>query len=188
MGTGGGAEDGGEQRPRCCQVVGMLSPGLGKHRPEQQRSGHHRNRRKHARHRQRPVKSAANNGAFDGSSGITSSVAKTINADSTPLHHTGLGYAVASSVNLSSVDSTSVNPTDVVVKYTLIGDANLDGVVNALDFNALATNFGSSNDWSHGDYTYDGTVDVNDFVELAKNFNAPLPAPPASPALGITRA
>ncbi len=132
------------------------------------------------------INAAATGGTFTGTTGITSSVAKSIDADPTPLKKTGLGYAVASSVNLTSVDGTPVNPTDVIVKYTLIGDSNLDGVVNALDFNAIATNFGTSGSWWQGDSTYDGTVDINDFVAMAQNFGAALPAPPSSslPALG----
>jgi hypothetical protein len=70
----------------------------------------------------------------------------------------------------------------VLVRYTYAGDANLDGIVNALDFNAVATNFGisSSGLWSQGDFNYDGAVNTADFMAMAQNFGEVL----ASPAPG----
>ena len=42
--------------------------------------------------------------------------------------------------------------------FFLAADANHDGTVNALDFNALATNFGANGaNFSQGDFNYDGT-------------------------------
>jgi hypothetical protein len=75
-----------------------------------------------------------------------------------------------------------VDDTSVVVRYTLLGDTNLDGVVNAVDFNALASNFGGDpgKTWINGDANYDGVVNTADFNALASNFNQPL----AAPALG----
>ncbi len=57
--------------------------------------------------------------------------------------------------------------------FSLIGDANHDGVVNLLDLNALASNFGKSNKtFADGDFDYSGTVDVQDFNALASHFGA----------------
>jgi hypothetical protein len=59
--------------------------------------------------------------------------------------------------------------------YTYFGDANLDGKVNALDFNAVATNFGKtpgSDVWAQGDFNYDGNVNTLDFTALAGSFGA----------------
>jgi hypothetical protein len=66
------------------------------------------------------------------------------------------------------------------VRYTWSGDANLDGKVNALDFNAVATNFGvgSSELWNQGDFNYDGVVNTADFTAMAANFNQPVFAAP----------
>ena len=65
------------------------------------------------------------------------------------------------------------------------GDANLDGTVNALDFNAVATNFGvgTSDVWTQGDFNYDGVVNTTDFMALATNFGATIGTAPA-PVLG----
>ncbi|MGD0140857.1 MAG: PEP-CTERM sorting domain-containing protein [Tepidisphaeraceae bacterium] len=56
--------------------------------------------------------------------------------------------------------------------YTLLGDANLDGLVNGSDFNILAANFNQSiTGWDQGDFNYDGLVNASDFNDLAANFN-----------------
>jgi len=117
---------------------------------------------------------AYHGGAWD-QPGITSSLLK-----SRPKY--GLGYGEATDVGITSFDGQSVTNA-ALVKYTLLGDANLDTVVNALDFNALASNFGagSSAVWTQGDFNYDGTVDPSDFVLLSQNFNSTaLPAPALS--------
>src|SRR5262249_9202386 len=66
----------------------------------------------------------------------------------------------------------------VLIRYVYAGDANLDGIVNALDFNAIAANFGGASGllWTEGDLNYDGTVNTLDFDALALNFNKSLPA------------
>jgi hypothetical protein len=67
--------------------------------------------------------------------------------------------------------------SQVVVAYTWYGDANLDGTVNALDFNAVASSFGSSATWGGGDFNYDGVVNTADFTVLATNFNKQIALP-----------
>ena len=53
----------------------------------------------------------------------------------------------------------------------LSGDANLDGIVNALDLNSLALNWQSSAPgWSSGDFTADGKTDAADLNQLAFNW------------------
>jgi hypothetical protein len=95
-------------------------------------------------------------GTWAGTHGITSSTAA-----STP--GTGLGYATAGELGISTFDGISVTSTDILVKYTYIGDANLDGEVNGFDLVALAHNFGASPaDWSQGDFNYNGVVEGGD--------------------------
>jgi hypothetical protein len=61
----------------------------------------------------------------------------------------------------------------VNVKYNLLGDANLDGVVNGADFTILASNFGlGSSDWNDGNFLFSPTVNGSDFSALAANFGA----------------
>jgi hypothetical protein len=98
--------------------------------------------------------------------GIMSTVAQ-INSGSY-----GIGYA----------DSTDPgNPAglaagQIEIKYTLLGDANLDGAVNGTDFAILASNFNKADqaghsDWDEGDFNYDGSINGADFASLAANFN-----------------
>ena len=97
-------------------------------------------------------------------------------------HRTALGYSYASSAGVSTFFGRSVQATDVLVRYTYYGDANLDGAVDTSDFNDLAANFsGGGKYWSQGDFNYDGTVDTTDFNLLASNFGQTLAAQAASP-------
>lgn len=55
----------------------------------------------------------------------------------------------------------------------LMGDANLDGVVNVLDLSILGVYWGMSGaTWMQGDFTRDGVVDVLDLSVLAANWQA----------------
>jgi hypothetical protein len=59
----------------------------------------------------------------------------------------------------------------------LLGDANLDGSVNASDLNALGRNWlGSPNAWQSGDFTADGRVDAMDLNQLAVNWQQSIPS------------
>src|SRR5213078_2146787 len=65
----------------------------------------------------------------------------------------------------------------VIVRYTLAGDANLDGQVSSSDFDLLASNFNqTASVWSAGDSNYDGNVNMLDFNLLSVNYGASLPA------------
>jgi polygalacturonase len=56
--------------------------------------------------------------------------------------------------------------------FVLQGDINRDGKVNAIDFNILATNFGSSGGFSSGDLDYSGAINTSDFAILAAHFGS----------------
>jgi predicted outer membrane repeat protein len=65
--------------------------------------------------------------------------------------------------------------------FVLAADANQDRKVNALDFNAVASNFGrASPNYSQGDFNYDSAVNTLDFTTLATNFGATLAASAAA--------
>jgi autotransporter-associated beta strand protein len=96
-----------------------------------------------------------------------------------------VGYAEAAQVVSFSGPSAIfegqvVDDTTYLVRYTLTGDATLDGTVDFNDLVRLAQNYnGSAGDpgWFNGDFNFDGIVDFNDLVPLAQNYNTSLPAP-----------
>ncbi len=60
---------------------------------------------------------------------------------------------------------------EIELKYTLLGDANLDGTVNGSDFSILAANFGLGHtNWDQGNFLYGSSVNGSDFSALAANF------------------
>ncbi len=103
--------------------------------------------------------SGFNSGSWNGA-GLASATA---HADSS--YRTAAGYAENSDLGYSTFDGQTVDSSSILVKYTYYGDSNLDGKVDASDFQRFIdglTHGGST--WSQGDYTYDGHVDLgNDF-------------------------
>jgi hypothetical protein len=54
----------------------------------------------------------------------------------------------------------------------LLGDADLNGIVNGTDFAILAANFNKDvPGWDQGDFDYNNIVNGSDFADLASNFN-----------------
>lgn len=108
------------------------------------------------------IKSGWDGGTWTGV-GITSSAAAANSANY------GIGYADSADAG----NPAGLASGQVEVKYTLLGDANLDGKVNGADFTIMAANFNQSvtNGWDKGDFNYDGSVNGADFTLLAQNFN-----------------
>jgi hypothetical protein len=105
--------------------------------------------------------SGYNNGLWNGHGIISSSITPGSGG-----YQYGIGYADSADGVVGGLSSGEVE-----VKYTLLGDANLDGVVDAADLAILASNFGHHvNGWDQGDFTYSGTVNAADFAGLAANF------------------
>ncbi|MGA2443479.1 MAG: PEP-CTERM sorting domain-containing protein, partial [Tepidisphaeraceae bacterium] len=108
------------------------------------------------------IKSGYNGGGWNGP-GIISTAALT---KTNGLSY-GVGYADGADGKVSGLVSGQIE-----VAYTLLGDANLDGLVNAADFTILAANFNQPvTAWDQGDFNYDGLVNAADFTDLAANFN-----------------
>lgn len=64
----------------------------------------------------------------------------------------------------STFDGISVGSNSILIKFTWIGDANGDGVVNAADL-ALMQSAGTT--WQQGDFNYDGKVNADDYALFA---------------------
>ena len=116
--------------------------------------------------------------------GLTSSLAAAVAADSSNHHKTAIGYGEASALNIGSFLGQSVDATTVVARYTLVGDANLDGMVNGLDFNALAAGYNQPGKfWTDGDFNYDGIVNAEDFDAISANYGQSISSSPPLGAL-----
>ncbi len=110
------------------------------------------------------LKAGFNNGAWNGSNGIISSTAQT------PTNNLkyGIGWADGNDGTHAVAGLTS---GQIELKYTLLGDANLDGSVNGTDFSILAANFGLGvTNWDQGNFLYGSSVNGSDFSALAANF------------------
>jgi hypothetical protein len=107
------------------------------------------------------IKSGFNGGAWNGT-GIFSSAAAVNNKSY------GLGYADSADAG----NPAGLSSGQIEIKYTLLGDANLDGKVNGADFTIVANHFSNSvtAGWDRGDFNYDGEVNGADFLLLAANF------------------
>src|SRR5439155_25445154 len=79
--------------------------------------------------------------------------------------------------NILSTPLANRSDTDVLVKLikqTRYRDANLDRIINTLDFNALAMNFNkmSKVGWAKGDFNGYDKVNTLDFNIIASNFGS----------------
>jgi fibronectin-binding autotransporter adhesin len=101
-----------------------------------------------------------NGGAWNGTGGINSSIAA-LPAN----NHYAIGYADGADGKVAGLSSGQIE-----IKYTLLGDADLDGAVTGSDFTALVGNLGKSGRvWDQGDFDYDGSVTGSDFTALVGN-------------------
>ncbi len=65
------------------------------------------------------------------------------------------------------------------------GDANRDGIVDAIDLNILGTNWQKHGGWDQGDFTRDGFVSIADLHALAVNWRGGAIHRPVSAATAI---
>jgi autotransporter-associated beta strand protein len=86
---------------------------------------------------------------------------------------TTLGVATG----LSSLDGGSVSTTDILVKYTYYGDADLSGKVDGTDYSMIDVGYNSQSGgsrlsgWANGDFNYDGKIDGSDYSLIDNAFN-----------------
>ncbi len=100
-------------------------------------------------------------GGWSGSGIISSTARNTTN---------GLAYGVGWADSKDHI-VTGLSSGEIELKYTLLGDANLDGTVNGSDFSILAANFGLGHtNWDQGNFLYTSSVNGSDFSALAANF------------------
>jgi hypothetical protein len=124
------------------------------------------------------LKSGFNTGAWTGT-GLTSSTA----AAGSP----GRTLAVGIADGNTDAGLTIAAPNQIVVKYTLQGDTNLDGLVNFNDLVTVVQNFNKANtDWAHGNFLFSASTNFNDLVAVVQNFNKILtPAGSSGDQIGV---
>jgi hypothetical protein len=119
------------------------------------------------------VGSAYNNGTWTGP-GITSSAAATDPTQLTALgiasNDLGGGNTLFNANNL--FDGVAPLATDLLIRYTFYGDANLDGVVDSTDYTLVDNGFLSAlTGWFNGDFNYDSAINGSDYTLLDNAFN-----------------
>jgi uncharacterized repeat protein (TIGR03803 family) len=135
-----------------------------------------------------------NGGRWNGTGGILSS-----SAAANTTHLTALGviqnnqggtalYGNSSGQKL--FDGTTPGASDILIKYTYYGDANLDGKVDGSDYSLIDSGFlTAATGWINGDFNYDGVVNGSDYTLIDNAFNtqgASLAAESADPTASIT--
>jgi autotransporter-associated beta strand protein len=108
-----------------------------------------------------------NGGAWNGTSG-SSTGGGIVSSAAASNHGYALGYADGADGVVAGLSSGQIE-----VKYTLLGDANLDGIVSGDDFTILVGNLGKSGvlNWDKGNFLYSstGSITGDDFTALVGN-------------------
>jgi hypothetical protein len=81
-----------------------------------------------------------------------------------------------------------VDLSTVLIKFTWIGDLNVDGLVDFQDLSVFNTNYDNGavggRYWSDGDFNYDGFIDFQDLSLFNTNYDPTKPSLPEPGALG----
>ena len=102
--------------------------------------------------------------------GITSS-----SATADPRHMTALGIMLNDSGSglpiAASIHGLPLTANDIIIRYTWLGDANLDGVVNADDYFLIDSNYiPQKPGWYNGDFNYDSVINADDYFLIDSAF------------------
>ncbi len=121
------------------------------------------------------AQAAYNNGAWNGTNASAGVITSSL-ASADPTHLTAVGVATGLS---GTFEGVSVTSSDVLVKYTYYGDANLDGVVDGTDYSRIDSTYLSEkttstniSGWYNGDFNYDGVVDGSDYTLMDNAYNS----------------
>jgi autotransporter-associated beta strand protein len=115
------------------------------------------------------LKSGFNNGGWNGSGIISTSIAAANANPNNPQY--GIGFSDGNDKINGHPIVSGLSSGQIELKYTLLGDANLDGTVNGADFSILAANFGQGyTNWDQGNFLFTPAINGADFSALAHNF------------------
>jgi hypothetical protein len=77
-----------------------------------------------------------------------------------------------SGMPLGLFDGTSPADSAVLVRYTYLGDTNLDGVIDGSDYSRIDAGYEQGlTGWYNGDFNYDNVVDGSDYTLMDNAFN-----------------
>jgi hypothetical protein len=116
------------------------------------------------------------NGNWTGQ-GIISSAAAADPSQFTTLgylvNNNGSGQAIyGSATPLGLFDGISPAVTDLLIRDSYVGDANLDGIVDGSDYTRIDNGFHNHlTGWINGDFNYDGVVDGSDYTLIDNAYN-----------------
>ena len=110
-------------------------------------------------------------GLWNGLSGISSSAAATSTSTALGVELNDDGTADHQPL-MTGFAGQMVTSTDVLVKYTYFGDANLDGVVGGADYALIDNGFNMGlMGWNNGDFNYDGVINGDDYALIDNAYN-----------------
>ena len=141
--------------------------------------------------------SGYNGGDWDGPGITTFTLNQVDNASALDPSVFGLGYA--ENADLPSPYGTGtggarfsgqdVDATATLIKFTWVGDLNLDGFVDFQDLSVFNTNFDngatSGRYWFEGDFNYDGFIDFQDLSLFNTGYDESKPSLPEPGGAGL---
>jgi hypothetical protein len=117
-----------------------------------------------------------NNGAWNGTATPSTGAITSTAAAASPAAFSVGNADYGDGMNVNTVVNT------VELRYTALGDTNLDRTVGLADYNAVVRNFGTGTTWDRGVVTYDGSVGLADYNAVVRNFGNTAPATIAAAA------
>jgi len=128
------------------------------------------------------LSSGYSNGTWTGA-GISSSAAAVDPSHLTTLgmllNNNGAESPIYSSTpgSLGLFDGLSPLVTDILIKYTWYGDANLDGKVDGSDYSRIDSGAVThATGWYNGDFNYDGVINGSDYTLIDNAYNSQGPS------------
>jgi hypothetical protein len=108
------------------------------------------------------------------------------------INDNGAGSPIYTTFPPGATNGTATSINDILVRTTYFGDANLDGLVDGVDFALLNNGYANGlSGWSNGDFSYGSVIDGVDFALLNNAYGnlggngvttpVPVPAPVADP-------
>jgi hypothetical protein len=130
-------------------------------------------------------------GGYWNGAGITSSTAAASTTATTALaliqNADAAGHPLFGSAAPQGLfDGQQTVASDLIIKYTYYGDANLSGNVDGSDYSDIDNGFAAAlTGWYNGDFNYDGVIDGSDYtlIDNAYNNQGPSLTPPLPPAV-----